>query len=96
MHQRDASRARAIGRGWFVLRSFRNVYLVWWRCVALQFVTTEWLSLGIHVDVGEVWRLNLFLGPLTIAIGQDPVSTHPDQAKRQSCRGFLIAERPVL
>lgn len=74
---------------------FRRVWVWWGRGWAVQVIADLELSLGVRLN----WRapvLDLYLGPLTLAFGRHPEITHPDEARRFSCRGFFVGDRPVL
>lgn len=63
---------------------------IWWgRYWAIQYVANEWLSLGIHINQNRP-LIDLFIGPITIAIGNHPIYTDPMYKHRHSCRGFII------
>jgi hypothetical protein len=76
------------------MRYHRKIWLWWGPWWAVQLYVNHYVSLGVHLD----WRkplLDLHLGWLTIAFGDSPVMTPPEDAQRRSCRGFLL-QRPVL
>lgn len=77
------------------LRLHRKVFLWWGRFWAVQLIAMPEFALGLRVQPRRP-LLDLYLGPLTIALGRDPVRT--DQAARQadSCRGFLVQGEEVL
>lgn len=75
------------------VRPHRKVILVWGRWYAVQLVTMCELSLGVALH----WRrpmLDVYLGPLTVAIGRSAVLTEQHDRLRGRCRGFIIAGTP--
>ena len=76
------------------MRTHRKIWLWWGSWWAVQLYVNRYVSIGVHVDWGKP-LLDVYLGWLTIALGDDPVHTPPADAQRRSCRGFLI-DRPVL
>lgn len=73
-------------------RLHKKVWLAWGRWWAIQgvWIWSE-VSLGLRVE----WRrplLDLFLGPLTIAVGNHPVLTDPRMNQYYSGRGFVNAD----
>jgi hypothetical protein len=78
------------------VRAYRlhaKVRLWWGRWWAVQFVTVDWLSLGVHVEPRRP-LVDLFLGPLTVALGRHPALTDPRLAHRHASRGFFIGGYP--
>lgn len=64
----------------------------WW---AVQWQRSDTLSLGFAF----FWRrplLDIYLSPITIAIGRQAACTDVSQRRRQGCRGFIFPETPVL
>lgn len=72
-----------------VYRPHSKVWLAWNDHVAFQFVRMPEVALGIRW-VHERGYLDLYLGPLTIAVGHHPILTDPRTAQLDHCRGFLI------
>ncbi len=70
-------------------RLHRHIWLAWGRWWAIQWAPAEWLQLGFHAEPKRP-LLDLFLGPLTVALGRHPVLTDPRYKHRHSGRGFLI------
>jgi hypothetical protein len=77
------------------LRSHRKVFLWWSSWWAAQLVLMPELSLGIRLEPRRP-MLDLYLGPLTLAIGRHPVLTDERTRHMDSCRGFLFADEPRL
>jgi len=79
-----------------VVRLHPKVWLWWGRWWAAQYLDTrDEVSIGIRLN----WRrplLDLYVGPLTVALGRRPEMTNPNEAQSNSCRGFRIADKPVL
>jgi hypothetical protein len=71
--------------------------LVWSRFFALQFVLGEIGGLGIRPVLTRP-LLDIYLGPLTLALGRHPEITDAHACARFSCRGFFVAtpRDPVL
>jgi hypothetical protein len=69
--------------------------LIWWgRWWAVQIVTMLEISFGFAVH----WRrpmLDIYLGPLTVAIGRIAAITDGHERLRSRCRGFFIGEAPA-
>ncbi len=72
-----------------VFRPHSKIWLAWNDWLAFQFVRMPELALGVRY-VWERGYLDLYLGPLTIAIGRHPVLTDPRTAQWDSCRGLLL------
>lgn len=71
-------------------RTRRKVWLWWGRWWAVQYVAMLELSFGVAFH----WRrpmLDLYLGPLTVAVGRTAVLTDQHDRLRGRCRGFIIA-----
>lgn len=83
------------------MRFFRphwKVFLVWWTGLggygwAVQLVLMPELALGIRFEYARP-LLDLYVGPLTIAIGKHPVQTHASGKWRNICRGFIVDDQP--
>ena len=73
----------------------RRTYIAWGRWWAVQVVVGEIGGFGFRPVLTRP-SLDLYLGPLTIALGRSPHMTDPAQRERWSCRGFFIADHPVL
>ena len=76
-----------------VRRLHRKVLLAWNSWAAAQVVFMLELSLGIAFH----WRrpmLDIYLGPLTIAIGRTAVLTDMHERLRGRCRGFILDGSP--
>jgi len=78
------------------MRLHRKVWLWWGHWWAVQYLDTrDEVSLGVRFN----WRrplFDLYLGPLTVAIGRCPELTARDEAQSHSCRGFIITDRAAL
>lgn len=72
-----------------------KIWLCWTRWWAVQLVTNEWLALGVHIDPHRPC-LDLFLGPLTVSVGNHPIRTDDRAKHRYSGRGFLYEGDPLL
>lgn len=78
------------------LRLHRKVLLVWCSWCAVQLVLMpEEVSIGAHIEPLRP-LVDLFIGPLTIALGRHPVLTDPRTAQRHTCRGFLLWDERVF
>lgn len=78
------------------MRVHRKVWIWWGKFWAVQFMRIwDEYSLGIRLNVSQP-VLDIYLGPLTIAVGRMPAMTHPLFSGCQSCRGFFISDKPVL
>ena len=74
-----------------LLRLHKKVLIYWNRWIAVQIVTMLEISLGFAFH----WRrpmLDIYLGPITIAIGRTPVLTDMHERLRGRCRGFVFAD----
>jgi len=76
------------------LRVHRKVFLWWGGWWAVQLVLGEIGGFGVRPVLTRP-LLDIYLGPLTLAIGRDPYLTEWMDRHRESCRGFVIDE-PVL
>ena len=77
-------------------RQHRKVWLWWNAWLALQFVSNEWFSFGVHMEPSRP-LLDLFLGPLTVSVGHHPILTDERWKHRHSGRGFLYhGEEPPV
>lgn len=70
----------------------RKVWLAWNRWGAVQFAR-QWdeLSCGVRLN----WKrplLDLYLGPLTLAVGKHAVYSDPRTRTNDSCRGMLFPD----
>jgi hypothetical protein len=63
-------------------------YGEWW---AVQLVRMLEISLGFRVEPRRRF-VDIYLGPITIAIGHHAVLTDPRLKGFDSCRGFLFAD----
>lgn len=70
-----------------------KVFLAWNRWLAVQFVSRLELALGVAFHWDRP-MLDLYLGPLTIAIGRNAVLTNQHERLRGRCRGFIIQGSP--
>jgi hypothetical protein len=75
------------------MRIHRKVWLWWGKHWAVQ------LTLLHDGEISHGWRLNyrrplfdLYLGPLTIALGRHAVYTDPRTRNWDSCRGMLFPD----
>jgi hypothetical protein len=75
------------------MRLHRKVFLWWGPWWAVQFVKGFEISLGVAFH----WKrpmLDIYLGPLTIAIGRNAVLTNMHERLSGRCRGFIIQGSP--
>jgi len=75
-------------------RVHRKVFLAWNKWFAVQVVTMLEISLGVAFH----WRrpmLDIYLGPLTLAVGRNAALTDQHERLRGRCRGFFIGEYPA-
>ncbi len=74
-------------------RLHSKVLIVWNRWLAVQVVTTCELAVGVAFH----WRrpmLDIYLGPVTIAVGRTAAVTDMHERLRSRCRGFFIGGYP--
>ncbi len=74
-------------------RTHGKVWLWWSPWWAVQLMAMPELALGVRLE----WRrplLDIYVGPLSIALGRNPIRTPSEQKQRNSCRGFVIAGQP--
>lgn len=76
-------------------RPFRRVFLAWGRGWAAQLFLYPCVSFGFHLDPRRP-LLDLHLGLVTVAFGPSAHITGQQDRRRQSCRGFLFSDDPVL
>lgn len=70
------------------------VYLWWGRGWAVQFVR-RWQEIALGVRfTPERLCLDIYLGPLTLAFGREPIRTDITFAQRSVCRGFIVSGTP--
>lgn len=72
----------------------KKVYLAWSKWIAFQFAR-QWdeMSLGVRVN----WRrplIDIYCGPMTLAIGRHAVYTDPRTRTWDGCRGFIMPDNP--
>jgi hypothetical protein len=69
----------------------KKVWIAWNSWLAIQYVGQLELSFGFRI---EPYRplLDLFIGPVTIAIGYHPVLTDPRMNQYHGGRGFVCAD----
>lgn len=75
------------------MKMHKKVFLWWGKWWAIQWVNMLEISLGVAFH----WRrpmLDIYLGPLTIALGRNAVLTEQHDRLRGRCRGFIIAGSP--
>lgn len=70
------------------------VWLWWGRGWAVQWVG-RWqeIALGLRFTP-ERMCLDVYLGPLTLALGREPIRTSVAFAQRSICRGFIVEGTP--
>lgn len=74
------------------MRIHRKVWLWWGRWWAIQWV---WLHDEVSLGVRCNWRrplVDVYCGPLTIAVGRHAVYTDPRTRTWDSCRGMLFPD----
>ena len=76
-----------------VRRMHRKVLLIWNSWIAIQVVFAFELAVGFAFHWARP-MLDIYLGPLTIAIGRTPVLTDMHEKLRGRCRGFIIQGTP--
>jgi hypothetical protein len=74
-------------------RLHKKVWIAWGRWWAVQGVWMLELSFGFRIEPRRP-LLDLFLGPLTIAVGNHPVLTDPRMNQHHGGRGFVNADPP--
>lgn len=77
------------------LRHYRDVWLWWGKWWAVQFWPGPYISFGLHLDPRRP-LLDLHLVWLIVAIGPEAHITGQRDRHRQSCRGFLFSDSPLL
>lgn len=78
------------------LRLNKRTYLAWGRWWAVQLVIGEVGGFGIRPVLTRP-LLDLYLGPLTVSVGNNPIWTdRATYGHRVSCRGFLVLDEPVF
>lgn len=77
------------------VRYHAKIWLCWGRWWAVQFVSNEWFSLGLHLEPRRP-LLDLFLGPLTVSVGRHPLLSDARTKHRHSGRGFVYDGDPIL
>lgn len=76
------------------MRIHHRVWLWWGRWWAVQFVALwDEVALGMRCNLRRP-VLDLYLGPLTIAVGRHAVYTDERARYRDSCRGMLFHDDP--
>lgn len=76
------------------MRVHRKVWLWWGKWWALQFAN-QWEE--FPVGLRPHWRrpmLDIYFGPLTLALGRHAVYTDPRTREWDSCRGMLMGDDP--
>lgn len=76
-------------------RIHRKVWLYWGRWWAVQVQWQPTISVGVRVEYDRP-LLDLYFGPLTVAVGNHPVLTRESSRTADSCRGFLFADQEIL
>jgi hypothetical protein len=76
------------------MRLHKKIHLWWgtWWAVQLVLVADE-MSAGVRINIRRP-LLDVYLGPLTIAIGRHAVYTDPRTRTWDSCRGMLFPDDP--
>lgn len=72
-------------------RLHKKVWIGWVRWIAFQYIHQFEFSLGLRIEPRRP-LIDLFLGPLTIAIGYHPILTDPRMNQFHSGRGFVNAD----
>lgn len=77
------------------MRLHRKVWVWWGQWWAVQIQLPVTVALGIRVE----WlrpMIDLYVGPVTIAIGRHPILTDQRVRHADSCRGFLFSDSELL
>lgn len=77
------------------LRLHRKVWLAWNSWVAVQIQMPVTLALGIRVELARP-MVDIYIGPLTVAIGRHPCLTDERVRRADSCRGFTFSDQEIL
>ena len=72
-----------------------KVWIWWGSWWAVQLIWMPEVSLGLRLRVHRP-LLDIYLGPLTIALGHLPHCTEFWAQQAYSCRGFFVAEKALL
>jgi hypothetical protein len=75
-------------------RVHAKVWVAWGRWWAVQVQMQPTISLGIRFELRPL--LDIYLGPLTIALGRHPLITNESARHADSCRGFFFSPEEVL
>ena len=74
------------------MRMHHRVWLFWGKWWAVQFVALwDEVSLGIRFNMRRP-VVDLYIGPLTIALGKHAVYTDPRTRTWDACRGMLFPD----
>jgi hypothetical protein len=74
---------------------FSHVWLAWGKWWAIQAYFFPCVSFGVHLDPTKPLMDVHFL-IFTFSLGPDAHITGQRDRHRQSCRGFLFADHPIL
>lgn len=74
-----------------VRRTHRKVWLAWGRWWAVQILLFPTVSLGVRLELDRP-LLDVYVGPLTVAVGRRPLITPEVSRHGDSCRGFCFEE----
>lgn len=76
------------------VRTHGKVWLWWSDWWAVQWVN-RWQELALGVRfIPERWCLDIYVGPLTVAVGRNPIHTPATFRYRSICRGFIVEGTP--
>jgi hypothetical protein len=76
-------------------RIHRKVWLAWGRWWAFQLQLQPTISLGIRLELARP-MLDLYIGPMTFALGRHPILTDESKRHMDSSRGFIFSMDEVL
>lgn len=77
------------------IRPHWKVLLWWGPWWAIQIMLMPEIAIGMRIE----WRrplLDIYLGPITLAFGNDPIRTDAWQGQRNCCRGFIVSGTPEM
>lgn len=75
-------------------RIHRKVWLAWGRWWAVQVYLFPQFSLGVRFETRPL--LDIYVGPVTLALGRHPLVTDQYARFADSCRGFVFDEGEAL
>lgn len=71
------------------------MWLAWTSWFAIQVQMPITLALGLRLELRRP-MIDLYIGPVTIAIGRHPCLTDERVRRADSCRGFAFKDQEIL